>query len=263
TSVLAAGFVPNSALLQFLWPMKLGDDLRPLKRRNQQQSKCIRAVESSERILQVKKEKINNETEDTTGEIPDETDDRDKIPSLLQDIITAVTAKQVSAPAPETSSAPPQSPAQIHTQKTSESRIPRLHPIQAKKPAVSVHLPPPPPPLSLLPDILDKPWATPSATCKEEELPMESTGSAEVPEIPAFILQFQEQSWFSVVVPGVEAQYSEFESRLLSAFLQAEQPMCSHLLCALQTLHQQGHLKNPQRVFHTLREAINRGANLK
>ncbi|XP_066434202.1 WD repeat-containing protein 97 isoform X4 [Eleutherodactylus coqui] len=258
TSFLAAGVFPNSALLQLLWPMNIEETLRPIKRRN-----FTQLVESSGKTPEVEIEKMSKETKEMIEETTEETDDVDEIPSFLQDILALVNTKNESPPVPETSLLPLQSPpAQSYKlpkptrpQITRLSRIPRPHPVQTKEPAISVELSPPA-------DLVDKPYVS-SASLQEDELHVKNPDMSEIPEMPQFILQFQDQSWFSLVLPQAEQpQYHEFESRLLRTFLQAGQPMCTQLLHALRTLHQQGHLKDPQQVFQTLRDAINRGGDL-
>ncbi|KAG8537282.1 hypothetical protein GDO81_024790 [Engystomops pustulosus] len=98
---------------------------------------------------------------------------------------------------------------------------------------------------------------------QEDDLSVKSPQMSVVPEMPPYILQFQDESWFSMVLPAAEEQYSDFESRLLLAFLQAGQPMATQLLDALQTLHQQRLLKDPQQVLRTLQEVISREVHLR
>ncbi|XP_044151467.1 uncharacterized protein LOC122939459 [Bufo gargarizans] len=245
--------------------MKIGENLRPKKRKNEQKMKCTRPAEPNEKAPGVEKEKRSNDAEKTMEETTEETtEDVDEIPPILQNILTMANAKRASPPVPEISAlqSPPaqdQKPARsTRPQKSKLSRIPRPPPVQAKEPAISMQLPPSPPRLPPPADVVDRPPAASSASSQKDELRVRSP---EGPQIPPFILQFQDQSWFSLVLPEAEAQYSEFQPRLLHAFLQAGQPMRSQLLCALQTLYQQGHLKNLELVFRTLRDAIN-GADL-
>ncbi|XP_056409783.1 WD repeat-containing protein 97 [Hyla sarda] len=304
-SFLAAGVLPNSALLQLLWPIKTEENLRPIKKRDGLQLGLTQPLKLTDKS-EVEKENRSKETEEpteeaaaetteeaaaetteeaaaetteeaaaeTTEEAAAETDDLEKIPSLLQDILATVNARKVSPPASETSSPPLQSPPaqspkqtrSIGPQKTWKlSRIPRPRAVQKKsfpKPFVPVQFPPPRPLLSPPADVVDKPCPSLSVTCEEEEPPVRSPEKSEGPRVPSFILQFQDQSWFSLVLPVAEAQYPDFEFRLLQAFLQAEPPVCTQLLHALQTLHQQGHLRYPQRVYQTLRDVISRQTDL-
>ncbi|KAG8537283.1 hypothetical protein GDO81_024790 [Engystomops pustulosus] len=82
---------------------------------------------------------------------------------------------------------------------------------------------------------------------QEDDLSVKSPQMSVVPEMPPYILQFQDESWFSMVLPAAEAG----------------QPMATQLLDALQTLHQQRLLKDPQQVLRTLQEVISREVHLR
>ncbi|KAM4029639.1 WD repeat-containing protein 97 isoform 1-T1 [Anomaloglossus baeobatrachus] len=264
TSFLAAGVLPNSALLQLLWPKKIEEDLRLAKRRNPVQPINTQSIVTARERPEVEKEKKSDETEETTEAIAEETGDIDELPSILQDLLAIMTTKNKQSLVPETSSPPLTSPpAENHKQarttrpqKTRLSRIPRPHPIQTKEPVIPVQ----PPPRSPAPSPPADQACSTSTILPDDELSVDSPETSELPQIPPFILQFQDQSWFSLVLPE-EAQYSEFESRLVQMLLQIGPPMGTQLLHALQTLHQQGHLKSP-RLLQTLRDVLSHEADL-
>ncbi|XP_073536213.1 WD repeat-containing protein 97 isoform X2 [Phyllobates terribilis] len=270
TSFFAAGVVPNSALLQLLWPMKIEEDRRLVKRRNHLQPLHTQLAETSQKTSEMEKEKKNAESEETAEAIAEEMSDVDEVPSILQNILASVNTKDKPPVVPETCSPPLQSPPpQSHKQarstmlqKTRLSRIPRPHPIQTKtfqERFIPVQLPPQTPPLC---PPANKACSTASTSLQDDELSVKSPEMLAVPEIPPFILQFQDQSWFYLILPEAEVPYPDFESRLLRALLQTGPPMCTQLLHALQTLHRQGHLKYPERLLRTLADVINREADL-
>ncbi|XP_073412661.1 WD repeat-containing protein 97 [Dendrobates tinctorius] len=267
TSFSVAGVVPNSALLQQIWPMKIEEDLRLVKIRNHMQPKHTQPAETSHEIPELEKEKKNADPEETIEVIAVEMSDVDEVPPILQNILATVNTKDKSPVVRDTCSPLLQSPpAQSHKQarstmlqKTRLSRIPRQQPIQRKELFIPVQLPPQSPPLC---PPADKACSTASTSLQDGELSVEIPEMVPVPEMPAFLLQFQDQSWFSLILPEAEAPCPEFESRLLRALLQTGPPMCTRLLHALQTLHRQGHLKYPERLLQTLTDVINREADL-
>ncbi|XP_077127724.1 WD repeat-containing protein 97 isoform X2 [Ranitomeya variabilis] len=268
TLFLVAGVVPNSALLQQIWPTKIEEELGLVKRRNHLQPIHTQPAKTSHKTPEMEKEKKNADPQETTEVIAEEMSEVDEVPPILQNILSTVNTKDKSPVVHDTRPPLLQSPLtqkqarSTMLQKTRMSRIPRPQPIQTKtfqEPFLPVQLPPQSPPLC--PPAV-KACSTASTSLQDDELSVKIPEMVPVPEIPAFLLQFQDQSWFSLILPEAEASYPEFESRLLRALLQTGLPMCTQLLHALQTLHRQGHLKYPERLLQTLTDVIKRETDL-
>ncbi|XP_069815853.1 WD repeat-containing protein 97 isoform X3 [Dendropsophus ebraccatus] len=283
SSLLAAPVLPNSTLLQTLRPVTTEENVRPVrrpgadlkqpeKRSEMAKEKLTEETREAQAVEEGEEQAVEEGEEQAVEEWEEqnvETNGLDEIPSFLQDILANVNARKESPPAQNTSPPPPPPPARslkqpksTRTQVTRLSRIPRPHPVQTKTfPEAAVSVQTPLPPLPLSPPAVDKPYTTSCVTYMEEEPPVRNLQRS--PGIPSFVLQFQDQSWFSGILPDAEEQYPDFESRILVAFLQADPPVCTQLLHALQTLHQQGHLKYPQRLLQTLRAVITRRTDLR
>ncbi|XP_075067587.1 WD repeat-containing protein 97 isoform X2 [Mixophyes fleayi] len=257
TSLSSVGAVPNSALLQLLWPMEILENIRPLKKPNKLYSLITEELLPFQNIPNVekKKEVITEKVEKAT----DESEELNEIPAILLKISPIKSPATSDKGSPPRLSLPPLSHKTTSAsvpQRTIISRIPRHRPLQTKIPrqsSVSVQPPSIEDPLSPVPNLSEKSSA-PSPELHKAEQQVEPP---EVQEPPPFILQFQEMSWFPDILANVQTGYSDFESCLLQGVLQADFPVRKQLLQAVHTLHQQGHLIDPQKTFHTLVKAIN------
>ncbi|XP_063780822.1 uncharacterized protein LOC134928736 isoform X2 [Pseudophryne corroboree] len=236
--------------------MEMPEKCQPLPGRNKVRPTITEEMLTSENIPSV--EKVRAVTGEEGEEAGAEGEDSEEIPAILQKILATK-----SPPASDTDSVAHLSPPPpIHkttsapiTQRPAVSRIPRQRLPKTKSSGQSTISVPPPsaePHLPPLPNVSEKPTA-PSPEMQKAE---QHVDMPQVQETPPFILQFQERSWFSSILPDVQTGHSEFESCLLQGVLQADIPVRTQLLQALQTLHRQGHLTDPQKVLHTLREAI-------
>ncbi|XP_077346580.1 uncharacterized protein LOC143995707 [Lithobates pipiens] len=268
-SFLSIGTIPNSALLQLLWPMECAErrsprEISPEKTAEKTIFKTIPKVEEEKEVVEKEVEEVIEE--------PEEPND---IPAILQKI----TANMEEQSSPVSDVLPPPSPPSLPTLQRHEekrtslpqrpliSRLPRPRP-QPTKPfrqtPVSVQPNPQDPPISPLPNMTAK-AAPPSLDTNEEEEEQPLETPTVVPEIPPFILQFQDTSWFSRIFSDIQVEQAEFEARLLHGVLHMELPIRTELLHALQILYEQGNLRDLKGTYHTLMGALNsrRGINMK
>ncbi|XP_073468040.1 uncharacterized protein, partial [Aquarana catesbeiana] len=274
-SFLSIGTIPNSALLQLLWPMEYADgrspqEIYPEKKAEKPIFKNIPKVEEEKEVVEKKVEEVIEE--------PEESND---IPAILKKITASMEEQSTPVsdllPPPSTPSppSPPSLPTiQRHEEKRTSlpqrpliSRLPRPRP-QATKPfrqtPVPVQLNSQDPPISPVPNVTPK-AAPPSLDTDDEEEKWPLETPTVVPEIPPFVLQFQDTSWFSRIFSDIQAEHVEFEARLLHGVLHMELPIRTELLSALQILYEQGNLRDLKGTYHTLMGALNsrRGINMK
>ncbi|XP_040203310.1 WD repeat-containing protein 97 [Rana temporaria] len=260
-SFLSIGTIPNSALLQLLWPMEYAErrsprEIRPEKTAEKPIFRSIPKVEEEKEVIEKKVEEVIEEPEESSD-----------IPAILQKITASMeeqTAPVSHLLTPPSTPSPPSLPTEEKRtslpQRPLISRLPRPRP-QATKPFRQT-------PVQLIPQ--DPPNMTPKAAPpsldpdeEEEERPLETP--TVVPEIPPFILQFQDTSWFSRIFSDIQGEHSEFEARLLHGAVHMELPIRTELLRSLMILYEQGNLRDLKGIYQTLMEAVTSrsGINMK
>ncbi|KAM4693442.1 WD repeat-containing protein 97 [Discoglossus pictus] len=260
---LSFGFIPNSALLQFICPNDTMEQQHDLEKRfwtriHKATFEDPVLVQSPELVISEKKEEVEKKEEkEDTGEW-EESYDRQ---SILQKI-SQVEVRKKSVPIEDTSPVLSPPPTPVKPKKTTIAKLPRpvhsrrplLRPQQSKLPVKSAETVQPDNPA---PPISPQKEKTPSPIAKAPT-PREPQELLLIPkEIPLFIRYFQDEDWFTLICPETKEEVqrlsdSEFESRLLQGILHSDLPMCRELLHALRMLHQHGHMEDPKETYQTL-----------
>ncbi|XP_068093934.1 WD repeat-containing protein 97 isoform X3 [Hyperolius riggenbachi] len=259
---LSVGTIPNSAILQLLWPVECQsktEELHPAKKYEHLMFKNISIGEEEK--------KENEDTEEKVEEYTEDVEEDNDIPAILQKITASIEEQKISPSSSDTGLVPPPSPppppaGQEQGEKKASlpdksilSRIPRPRPQQTKRsypPVISEKPTLQDPPIPAVPKMSPVP-APPSPDSDREE--HEETPPI-VQETPVFILQFQDCSWFSSIFTDAQMEPSEFESRLLFGVVHSELLMRIQLLHALRSLYQQGYLKDLKGTFRTIVDVV-------
>ncbi|KAM5140398.1 WD repeat-containing protein 97 [Mantella aurantiaca] len=241
-SLLSIGSIPNSALLQLLWPMERPQEIRPQKTAERPFFKYIPKMEEEKEVVVVKVEEVIEEPEESSD-----------IPAILQKF----TANMEELSPPVSDLLPLPSPPSVQRHEEQRASLPQ----PLRQVPASVQPNPQDSPASPVPNMTPKASASSLGTdVEEEEWPSETPDV--VPKIPPFILQFQDTSWFPRIFSDMQVEHSEFLAQLLHGVVHMEMPVRIELLHALWLLYQQGHLKDPEGTFQTLLQVVISGSGI-
>ncbi|XP_062377303.1 WD repeat-containing protein 97 [Sardina pilchardus] len=213
------GFIPNSALIDQLWPRPAVEDTLPPSPQETEEWK-LRQWDSLSSVTKF----LEYDDTDIEGE---ESDEEERVLFL-------------DSPEPEITLSPLKPPTPPPVAVVEESSA-----VEEKKPKTRKTLPP-------VKDIKPRPRRV--TTPREPSPPPARTPS---PTLPEFLVQFLEELWFKDIFPDIKCipaplSPEDFVKHLLEFMKGADTSVKMHLMTALLTLSQQGVLKDSGLVFRGL-----------